>query len=401
MSSINVALLGYGTVGKGVYRTIESHQSRIKKLLGKEVKIVAILVQNLEKHVHSSEPVLFTTDFEDIMSLSNLHIVIDAIVGREPGFTYLKKAIHKGCHIVTANKEMFAFHGTELEALAREKGVGIGYEATVAGGIPVIQSIRHLLQVNRFQKIEAVLNGTSNFILTNMRMSGSPFAETLQLAQENGYAESDPTNDIEGYDALYKGLVLSQLIFGRQPCLNNVIRKGITDIKPEYMKAASDANMRFKHVVTLSQINNDIQCKVEPVLVTVTHPFYQVEGVQNSVSITTDLVGTLQLQGPGAGMYPTASAVVEDIIQLENGPKSPPAAVNSENEQESLLQWVIFCECQTAEKLLQNISVIERLGDICWIIEGDDIPSRLSHISNLTIYPLKGRFERRKIAIPV
>lgn len=401
MSKINVALLGFGTVGKGVYRTIESHQIRLQRLLGREVKVVAILVQNLEKHVTPDEQILLTANFEDILSLPNLHIVIDAIIGREPGFTYLKKAIHKGCHVVTANKEMFAFHGTELQALALEKGVGLGYEATVAGGIPIIQTIRQLLQVNHFQKIEAILNGTSNFILTNMRKLGSTFAETLQLAKENGYAESDPTNDIEGYDALYKGMVLSQLIYGDQPCINMVERNGITKIQPKHMKVATEADLRFKHVVTLSKSNNEILCKVEPVLVTDSHPFYQVEGVQNSVSITTDLLGTLQLQGPGAGMFPTASAVLEDIIQLENEPKASPAVKDSVTDQDSLLQWVIFCEYPEIENFGQNISVIEKLDDTAWIIEGEDIPLGLSHRSSATIFPLKGRYERKKLPLKV
>ncbi|MFE7061212.1 homoserine dehydrogenase [Sutcliffiella sp. NPDC057660] len=401
MSKINVALLGYGTVGKGVYRTIESHQNRLQRLLGKEVKVVAILVRNLEKHVAPDEQVLLTADFEDILSLPDLHIVIDAIVGREPGFTYLKKAIDKGCHVVTANKEMFAFHGTELQALALEKGVGLGYEATVAGGIPIIQTICQLLQVNHFLKIEGILNGTSNFILTNMRKLGSTFAETLQLAKENGYAESDPTNDIEGYDALYKGLVMSQLIYGDQPCIDSVKRKGITHIQPQHMKVAEEADLRFKHVVTLFKSNNEIQCKVEPVLVSESHPFYQVEGVQNSVSITTDLLGTLQLQGPGAGMFPTASAVLEDIIQLEKEPKASPAAKDSVADQDSLLQWVIFSEYPKIENFGQSISVIEKLDDTAWIIEGEDIPSVVPQGSSATIFPLKGRYERKKLPLQV
>ncbi|MGD6833621.1 homoserine dehydrogenase [Sutcliffiella halmapala] len=401
MSKINVALLGYGTVGKGVYSTIESHQNRLQRLLGKEVNVVAILVQNLEKHVAPDEKVLLTSNFEDILSLPDLHIVIDAIVGREPGFTYLKKAIVKGCHVVTANKEMFAFHGTELQALALEKGVGLGYEATVAGGIPIIQTIRQLLQVNHFQKIEGILNGTSNFILTNMRKLGSTFAETLQLAKENGYAESDPTNDIEGHDALYKGLVLSQLIYGDQPCIKGVIRKGITHIQPQHMKVAEEADLRFKHVVTLFKSNNEIQCKVEPVLVSDSHPFYQVEGVQNSVSITTDLLGTLQLQGPGAGMFPTASAVLEDIIQLEKEPKASPAANDSVTDQDSLLKWVVFGEYPEIENFGQNISVIEKLDDTAWIIEGEDIPSGVAQSSSATMFPLKGRYERKKLPLQV
>ncbi|MCA1319246.1 homoserine dehydrogenase [Bacillus tianshenii] len=401
MSKINVALLGYGTVGKGVYRTIESHQDRLQRLLGKEVNVVAILVRNIEKHVAPDEHVLLTTNFEDILSLPELHIVIDAIVGREPGFSYLKKAIEKGCHVVTANKEMFAFHGTELQALALEKGVGLGYEATVAGGIPIIQTIRQLLSVNHFLGIEAILNGTTNFILTNMRKLGNTFAEALQLAKENGYAESDPTNDIEGYDAQYKGMVLSQLIYGGRPSINSVKRKGITHIQPNHMKIAEEADLRFKHVVTLSKSNREIQCKVEPVLVTDSHPFYQVEGVQNSVSLTTDLLGTLQLQGPGAGMFPTASAILEDIIQLENEHKAPPAAKDSVTDQDALSQWVIFGGYLESEKLGSDIKIIEKLDDTAWVIEAEYIPLGLSHSSDVIIYPLKGKYEKKKLPIKV
>jgi homoserine dehydrogenase len=230
---------------------------------------------------------------------------------------------------------------------------------------------------------------------------GSTFAETLQLAKENGYAESDSTNDIEGHDALYKGMVLSLLIYGNQPCIKSVKRKGITHIQPQHMKVAAEADLRFKQVVTLYMSNNEIQCKVEPVLVTDSHPFYQVEGVQNSVSITTDLLGTLQLQGPGAGMFPTASALLEDIIQLENEPKATPAAKDSAIDQDSILQWVIFCEYPELENFGQYITIVDKLDEIAWVIEGEDIPLGLSHSSNATIFPLNGKYERKKLPIQV
>jgi homoserine dehydrogenase len=196
-------------------------------------------------------------------------------------------------------------------------------------------------------------------------------------------------------------MVLSQLIYGNQPCIKSVNRKGITHIQPQHMKVATEADLRFKHVVTLSKSNNEIQCKVEPVLVTDSHPFYQVEGVQNSVSITTDLLGALQLQGPGAGMFPTASAVLEDIIQLENEPKASPAAKDSVTGHDSLLQGVIFCEYPELENFGQNITVIEKLDDTAWIIEGEDIVFKLSHNSSATIFPLKGRYERKKLPLQV
>src|SRR6476659_5882505 len=217
MSAIHIALLGLGTVGKGVLETIETHQGKLQSLLGKAVKISAILVKNLDKHVLEDKSILLTNQFEEIIELDQLDVVIDVIVGKEPGFTYAKRAIERGCHFITANKEMFAHHGKELLELAEKHGVSVGFEATVAGGIPVIQTLRKLLNVNNITKVEGIINGTSNFILTNMRENQLPFEEVLVSAQEKGYAEADPTNDIEGYDAYFKGLVLSNVVFGELP----------------------------------------------------------------------------------------------------------------------------------------------------------------------------------------
>ena len=216
MTAINVALLGFGTVGQGVYEIIQTSQERLQFYLKKPVKVVAVLVNNKAKHKSIKNEVLLTDNFEEIIGLPQLDIVVDAIVGKA-SYPYLKRSIEKGCHIVTANKEMFAEHGEELLSLAEKYYTGVGFEATVGGGIPVIQTLRKLLNINRVTKVEGIINGTSNFILTSMREEGQPFADTLKVAQEKGYAEADPTNDIEGFDAYYKALILSQVVFGGLP----------------------------------------------------------------------------------------------------------------------------------------------------------------------------------------
>ncbi|MFC4801695.1 homoserine dehydrogenase [Neobacillus sp. GCM10023253] len=316
MSVINVAILGFGTVGEGVYRTIQSHSNELAAELGKEVEVAAVLVRNKQKPRDISGNVLLTTDFEEILQLPKLDVVIECIVDKDPTFTYLKKAIQRGCHIITANKEMFAHHGNELVELAEQHQVSVGFEATVAGGIPVIQTLGQLLKINRVQRILGILNGTSNFILTEMREKRQSFAESLLRAQENGYAEADPTNDVEGYDAFYKTMILSRLAFGEEPDWRDVERVGITSITSELIEAAQNLGLRFKHIASIWKSGTRIQASVKPVLVGSEHPFYHVEGVENAVNVKSDIVGEITLQGPGAGMYPTASAIIEDLVHV-------------------------------------------------------------------------------------
>ena len=338
-----MALLGYGTVGKGVYNTIESHQSRLQQIYGKPVKVVAILVKHLKKHVNPSPEILLTDNFSEIEQIQDLHIVVETIVGTEPAFTYCKKAIQKGCHLVTANKEMFAHFGEELISLAKKFNVSVRYEATVAGGIPVIGALRQLYQVNKIERLEGILNGTSNYILTKMRKDKITFEEALKLAQEKGYAEADPTNDVEGYDAFYKGKILSQLVFQKSP--TTILIKGISSITAAQIDIATSLHLRFKHVVTLFKESGEVSLRVEPVLVSDSHPFYATEGVQNIVSIESDVTGKIQLQGPGAGMYPTASAVVEDMANVGDvyvGVRSSTSIESVSKEGGDSFSWLVF-----------------------------------------------------------
>jgi homoserine dehydrogenase len=316
MSVIKVAILGFGTVGEGVYQTIQSHADELTVVLGKKVEVAAVLIRNKQKTRDIREDVLITTDFEEILSLPQLDVVVEAIVGKEPSYTFVKQAIERGCHIITANKEMFAHQGKELLELAAIHNVSVGFEATVAGGIPVIQTIRQLLNVNRVRQIQGILNGTSNFILTEMREKKQSFADALRLAKEKGYAEADPTNDVEGFDAFYKTMILSMIAFGTEPIWQNVEREGITSITKELIETAEGLGLRFKHIASISKTGSQINAAVKPTLVGKSHPFYSVEGVENAVNVHSDIVGRITLQGPGAGMFPTASAVIEDLVYV-------------------------------------------------------------------------------------
>jgi homoserine dehydrogenase len=316
MAPIKAALLGFGTVGQGVYDALKTHREQLKTVLGEEVIIEAILVKDGAKKRDVDEHILVTTDFEEVLNIPDLQIVFEAIVGEEPGFTYLSKAIEKGCRVITANKVMFAKHGKTLLKKAEEAGVSVGYEATTAGGTPIIRSISQLLQVNDILSVEAILNGTSNYILTNMREKGLTFEEVLKKAQELGYAEADPVNDVEGFDAFYKLMILSELSFGSSPNWDEVERKGITEVSSEQIEVFSHWGYKVKHLARIRSDRGSFAASVKPVLVDAEHPLYGVEDVQNAIMVETSLAGKVTVQGAGAGKLPTASAMVEDLTYV-------------------------------------------------------------------------------------
>ncbi|MBG9545805.1 homoserine dehydrogenase [Cytobacillus firmus] len=392
MSAITIGLLGFGTVGKGVYETIRKHQERLQTILGKEVKVSAILVKNVNKHSLPDDQVLLTDDFQDIIELPKLDVVIDAIVGREPGYTYLRQAISRGCHVITANKEMFAYHGSELAKLAKEKNVSLGFEATVGGGIPIIQTIRQLLNANRIERIEGILNGTSNFILTSMREENLSFEEALKIAQDKGYAEADPKNDIEGYDAFYKAVVLSELVFGKAPAQEYSVREGITDITIEQIRLADSLGLKFKHAASIQKEKDFVRCTVKPVLTGESHPLYRVEGVQNAVSIDADIVGNISLQGPGAGMFPTASAIIEDLIHVGKAdfPSAFEEAISKETVPEQPF-WVILGDADQTV-LPEGVEFVSKVSEQAIIVKAPTEAVSLLDKSDLKAYQVLGDY---------
>jgi homoserine dehydrogenase len=399
MAVLKVAILGFGTVGEGAYRTISSHGEELAAVLGKKVEVAAVLIKNKQKKRDIAPEVLLTTDFEEILQLPQVDIVVEAIVGKEPTFTYLKKAIQHGCHIITANKEMFAHHGSELMELAEQHNVSVGFEATVAGGIPVIQTLRQLLKINRVQQIQGILNGTSNFILTQMREKQQSFAESLSQAQQNGYAEVDPTNDVEGFDAFYKTMILSRIAFGEEPDWHGVERQGITAITSELIEAAGKLGLRFKHVASLTKVGEQIKASVQPVLVGDEHPFYHVEGVENAVNVYSDIVGRITLQGPGAGMFPTASAVIEDLVYVCQNPSGrkkysqTPVADREHNEGLKQELWLV----QGHHDTLATGTIIDEVGNGIRVIKASK--SDLEQLENILYFAILGEVEQKEVVV--
>jgi homoserine dehydrogenase len=398
MTVIKVAILGFGTVGEGVYRTIHSHQEQLKAVLGKNVEVAAILIKNKQKKRNIDENVMITTNFNDILNLPQLDVVVEAIVGKEQPAEFLKQAIQKGCHIISANKEMIAYYGNELFALASEHNVTVGFEATVGGGIPIIQTLRELLKINRVQQIQGIVNGTSNFILTQMRENRESFAAALLQAQENGFAEADPTNDVEGYDAFYKTMILSRIAFGAEPDWNAVEREGITSITSELVEAAESIGLRFKHMAELSKSGKQIQGSVQPALVSKSHPFYHIEGVQNAFNIQTDIVGSITLQGPGAGMFPSASAVIEDLVYVcQNQCAGLPAKVDHEFQQTEEQQrenglWFVYGVQR--KRLNPAITWVDQISEDAYVVKAARIDLLQQELEGY--FPIIGEYEISK-----
>lgn len=317
MASIKVALLGFGTVGEGIYRILNERKEEIKREMGCTIDIVSILVRDKEKERLATPGTKITDDIQEILLNPDIDLIFEAIVGEEPAYTFLSDAIEKGFHIITANKTMFAKHGPALLKHAEFRGVYVGYEATTAGGIPIIRTVTNLLPTDRVLRIRGILNGTSNFILTKMREEGIPFKAALHEAQTLGYAEADPTDDISGKDAFRKLMILSALAFGTQPNWQDVSVVGIDKITIEDVADASKDKLRYRHVADiLIDEKGTLHGSVGPVLIGTHHSLYGVEGVDNAIIVETDYLGALTLVGPGAGMYPTASAMVGDFLQM-------------------------------------------------------------------------------------
>ena len=322
MSTIKIAILGFGTVGEGIYRILNDKKKDIEKLTGQTIEVVSILVRDKSKKRIPTPGTQITDNIQDIFAEPYIDIVFEAIVGEEPAYTYLSKAIGKGCHIITANKTMFAKHGPALVKHADFRGVDVGYEATTAGGVPIIRTIENLLPADRVHRIRGILNGTSNFILTKMGQDGVSFEAALQEAQELGYAEADPSDDVGGKDAFRKLMILSKLAFGKQPDWDEIPVKGIDKISEKEVSDAAGKGLYFRHIADISIDENGLLAgSVGPVLVGPDHPLYGVNGVDNAIIVDTEYLGSLTLIGPGAGMYPTGSAMISDFLHIIGKPE--------------------------------------------------------------------------------
>ena len=309
-NKIKIGLIGLGTVGSGVYKTLKDFD---------KVEIVQIAVRDKSKkrNIEGLDESIITDNAYDVVNNPEIQIVAELIGGIEPAFDLIKTAIRNGKHIVTANKELLAKCGEELCNFAEEHNRVVLYEAAIAGGIPLIMPIKTILAGNKINKIKAILNGTTNYILTKMDVQGASYEDVLKEAQELGYAEADPTGDVEGFDAAYKITTLATIAFGQRVKIENVYREGITKIRPEDMKAANEMGYKIK-LIASAEINRDgkADVRVHPMLVPKTKTLAHIDYVTNAVSLSGHPVGDVTLSGPGAGKFPTASSVVGDILSI-------------------------------------------------------------------------------------
>ncbi|WP_252238606.1 homoserine dehydrogenase [Clostridium sp. VAP51] len=317
MKKVRIALLGLGNVGRGVCMILNSNKEEIMKRSGYEVEIAKILVRDTSKArgVEVSEE-LITTDFDEILKDDSIKIVLEIMGGIDPAKEYMIKCMNAGKHIVTANKMLIATHGDELFENADSNGVMFKYEASVAGGIPIINGIDESLTANKIKELYGIINGTTNYILTKMECDGFGFDEALKEAQEKGYAEADPTSDIDGYDAQYKLAILSSLAFGTKIDIDNVYREGITNINPIDMEYAKEFKMVIKLLAIVKEVNGKLELRVHPTMIPKKHPLANVYDSFNAVFVKGNAVGDLMFYGRGAGDLPTGSAVVSDVISM-------------------------------------------------------------------------------------
>ncbi|BCZ47059.1 homoserine dehydrogenase [Clostridium gelidum] len=317
MKKVKIALLGLGNVGRGVWMILNSNKEEIMKRCGYEVEVAKVLVRDRNKPRGVEIPdELITTDFNDILNDDTIKIVVEVMGGIEPARDYMIKCMDKKKHIVTANKMLLATGGDELFEKADEKGIMFNYEASVAGGIPIIKGIDESLTANKIETLYGIVNGTTNYILGKMELEDADFSDALKEAQEKGYAEADPTSDIEGFDAQYKLAILASLAFGSKIDVKNVYREGITKIEAVDMKYAKEFKMGIKLLAIAKEINGKIELRVHPTMIPKKHPLANVYDSYNAVFIKGNAVGDVMFYGRGAGDLPTGSAVVSDIVSI-------------------------------------------------------------------------------------
>lgn len=314
MSKIKAGILGLGTVGTGVVKTMRNNRDKIKQATGYDIEISRVLVKNPEKkrEVHLCPEILCDTAEE--WWRDDFDVVIEVMGGIQPAKSFVEKALLNGTHVITANKELMAKYGPELLKLAAAQGVHLRYEASVAGGIPILHTLQTALQANRVTSISGILNGTTNYILSQMETTRRPFHEILAEAQAKGYAEADPASDVEGFDAVYKLTLLARLCFQREVSVNEVSRKGITEVTVDHLEMAAALGCKIKLLAEARVQDDSLNLRVEPVLLPASHPLANVNDVFNAVHVEAYPVGELTFVGRGAGQLPTASAVVEDLM---------------------------------------------------------------------------------------
>ncbi|PIU52360.1 MAG: homoserine dehydrogenase [Deltaproteobacteria bacterium CG07_land_8_20_14_0_80_60_11] len=317
MKSIKIGLIGFGTVGSGVVRLLTGQRELLARRLGADLVLKKVADLDLDRPRPVVLPAdLLTTRAEDILDDPEIDIVVELIGGAGAARDYVMGAIARGKHVVTANKALLALHGNDLLAAAAAQRVEVAFEASVCGGIPIILALRQGLAANRVQELFGILNGTANYILTRMTQSGASYAQALAEAQAQGFAEADPTLDVEGIDTAHKLAILMSLAYGSQLDLESIAVEGISRLDPLDLQFAGEFGYCLKLLAITRDDGRRVEARVHPTLVPRTHMLANVGGAMNAVYLTGEAVGPILLYGQGAGMMPTASAVVSDLIDL-------------------------------------------------------------------------------------
>lgn len=315
MKKIGVALLGLGVVGGGTYEILRDKREMIKQNEGLDIEVKRVLERNLvrceELGVDKS---IVTQNIDDILSDDDVQIVAEFFGGVEPAKSFLVKALEKGKSIVTANKEMFAKSWHELELVAKKSGAGLYFEASCVGGVPVIRTLTDSMQANRITSLKGIVNGTTNYILSKMSDEGVDYQTCLKEAQKLGYAEANPTADVEGFDSTYKTSILSSLAYKKRVPIEKIYREGISNISVEDIAIGKELGYAIKLLAISNVTDGKIEARVHPAFLPQTHPLSSVKGSFNALYIHGDSVDDVMLYGRGAGAFPTGSAIVSDIV---------------------------------------------------------------------------------------
>lgn len=385
---LGIGLLGLGTVGAGVARALASKRAALAHRVGRPMEVRCVLVRDPGKPRAVEHPPPLTTDIGAILDDPFVDVVVEVLGGEEPARAYILAAIERGKSVVTANKEVMAKHGPAILQAAAARGVAVAYEASVGGGIPLIGPFQLDLAANEIRHLVGIVNGTTNYILTRMAQSGAAFAEALAEAQSLGYAEPDPTNDVEGIDAAYKLAILASLAFGAPVSPDQIHREGITRLSPRDFLYAAEMGYTIKLLAIARLIDETIEVRVHPTLLHREAMLASVDGVFNAVQVEGDLVGTALFYGRGAGSEPTASAVVADLIALATGAAVGSTAVALDGGRTvrpmSLLQSRYFLRLLTLDRPGVMAAIATVLGDrgisLASVVQresvvlGDDVP---------------------------
>lgn len=309
---VNIAVLGYGTVGSGVVEVIHTNHERINQRIGDELNVKYVL----DLRDFPGDPIQkkLVHDFNVIVEDPDVQIVVEVMGGIEPAYTFVKRSLQAGKSVATSNKALVAKHGAELLSIARDKNINFLFEASVGGGIPIIRPLNSSLTADEIEEITGILNGTTNYMLSKMFYEGADYAEVLKEAQDKGYAERNPEADVEGYDACRKIAILSSLISGQQVDFEDIYTEGITNITKEDMMYAKEMGMTIKLLASSKRDNDHLHAIVAPALLHKEHPLYNVNDVFNAIFVHGNVLGDAMFYGSGAGKLPTASAVVADVV---------------------------------------------------------------------------------------